>query len=106
MANNQSNPTEAEVMYNLMLNNAEQNLRGVHCFTATGVNKYTSGSTANAALEQASNLPYPLEYWRCRNHSNPKNHAKRYHPWRNCPHKQDPETKENAKKGLSEYWKD
>jgi hypothetical protein len=105
MTNNRSNPTEADVMYNLMLNDAEQNLQGVHCFAATGVNRYNSGSTANAALAQASNMPYPLECWGCCNHSDPKKHAERYHPWRNCPHKQDPETNENAKKGLSEYWK-
>jgi hypothetical protein len=60
MTNNRSNTTKADIMYNLMLNNAEQNLQGVHSFTATGANRYTSGSTANAALAQASNIPYTL----------------------------------------------
>jgi hypothetical protein len=50
-------------------------------------------------------MPYPLECWKCCNHSVHKRHADCYHPWRNCPHKLDPKTAENAKKGLSEYWK-
>jgi hypothetical protein len=86
MTNKGSNTTKAIVLYNLMLNDTEQNLRGVHCFTATGVNRYTSQSTVNAALAQANNMPYPLECWGCCNPSDPKKHAEKYHPWRNCSH--------------------
>jgi hypothetical protein len=97
--------SQAVVLYYMMLNKAEEALQQSPCFLAPNTSRYSSGSPANAALTQASNMPYPLECWGCVNHSNPKQHAKRYHPWRNCPHKLDPETANNAKQGLSDYYK-
>jgi hypothetical protein len=97
--------SQADVLYNMMLNEAEEEFQRVHCFLAPNTSRYSSGSLANAALTQASNMSCPFECWGCVNHSNPKQHAKRYHPWRNCPHKLDPETANNAKQGLSDYYK-
>jgi hypothetical protein len=106
LANHHTKRTaEANVLHDMMLTEAEQDLQQSHCFLSPGMNRYTSGSPANSALAQASNMPYPLECWGCCNHSDPKRHADRYHPWRNFPHKLDPENAKNAKKGLSEYWK-
>jgi hypothetical protein len=97
--------SQADVLYDMMLNEAEEAFQRSHCFLAPNTSRCASGSPVNAALTQASNMPYPLECWGCVNHSNPKQHAERYHPWRNYPHKLDPETANNAKQGLSDYYK-
>jgi hypothetical protein len=98
--------SQADVLYDMMLNEAEEAFQRSPCFLAPNSSRYSSGSPANAALTQASNMPYPLECWGCVNHSNPKQHAERYHPWRNCPHnKLVPKTANNAKQGLSDYYK-
>jgi hypothetical protein len=89
----------------MMLKEAKEELQRAHCFLAPNTGWYMSDSPANAALTQASNMPYPLECWRCTNHSNTKQRAERYHTWRNCQQKLDPEKAKNVKQGLSELYK-
>jgi hypothetical protein len=97
----------ADMLYDMMLKEGEEEFQCTHCFLAPKNSRwYVSGSPVNAALTQASKIPYALEYWGCINHSNPKQHAEQYPPlWRNCPHKFDPETAKYAKQGLSKYYK-
>jgi hypothetical protein len=67
---------EANVLYDMMMNEAKQELqRGAHCFLSPGMNGYSSDSLANAALTQASNMPFPPDCYGCCNHSDPKCHA-------------------------------
>ena len=76
-----------------------------HCTNGEGTRVQCFLSPAESALRNASGVASPIECWGCTGHET--HHANRFHSFRDCPNKYDPNVKSQAfrrMKQMREEW--